>query len=271
MYQPEKQKTPIPFEHVEKAAETNSDGMGLMFVRDRKVIIRKQETNVKGFYEKYLEAFTETSPVVLHFRIGTSGSTTIANCHPFYLNPDTAFCHNGVLGNGKDSKCDTRVFATEYLRQLPPNWMKNPVLLDLLANKISSDKMVFLDKTKHVVILNEKFGHWKDDIWYSNYSYKRYTYDTRSTYEGPWEYPYGRTKETLPPTSRTYSPWDDPNVYPPLNWKEKVWCWSCLPDFAWNKACKDKLYEIKDTNFAEVCNKCKRVMASSTKWEHSYA
>lgn len=266
MFQPASSEQDIPFNYFKAAQEKNNDGHGLMYVRNNVLVVKTQMGNIDKFYEKYLAARGLNTPIGIHFRIGTSGARNLSNCHPFYLNPTTAFMHNGVIGRGANGKSDTRIFAENLLRQLPENWMNNSAICQLLADHIDSNKMVFLNNKKQSVILNESLGHWTDKVWYSNSSYRTYPIvDHRSS--KTWEYdndtktwerkaellPFGSACDTNLPSIKKDS---DPDEWStPLSFAGRTWCWSCLPDYAWHQKNEDKLFDIMGTDMV-FCSEC---------------
>jgi len=185
----------------------NHDGFGMMWVEGGMIRTYKTLDNTEA-YEKYKsvnEELGDKSPIVLHFRIGTQGPNDIANCHPFFVNPNVAFCHNGVIGqysagygahkqtpykwvrDGKVTDSDTVLFNKDVLKSLPHDFVKNQQSLDLIEDFIYGDKIVImdvLDDEPAVTIINEAKGVTEGGIWYSNSSYKVYkpvvTYNTKA-------------------------------------------------------------------------------------------
>jgi len=169
----------IPREYLENSWEVNSDGAGLMFVRDKKLYVYKELWDKEAFFEYYehmYEVFGEASPFVLHFRIITHGKIDLLNCHPHKVNENLAFVHNGIISgvgatmNGE--KSDSVLFGEKYLRGLPEGALDNESIRLLIADKCGSSKLVFLDNIGNVYMINDNLGEWNEGIWYSNSSYK---------------------------------------------------------------------------------------------------
>lgn len=173
------------------AARNNPDGFGFA-IHDRHRIVRAHSMNFQEVADKFLEMRkTLQGPATFHFRWATHGSETIDNCHPFVLggDRDTVMAHNGILPvkmDKKDTRSDTKVFAEDYM----PNIGGVCALDDAdyykkLEAWAKGSKLVFLtvnpDAKQDWYILNETDGHWADDMWWSNSSYKPYVY-TPSTY-----------------------------------------------------------------------------------------
>ena len=151
----------------------NSDGAGLMYSYNNKLIIKKSMRK-KEFWNMYIKSFREGEPMILHFRIGTSGKThDLTCCHPFSVNDDLAFVHNGVISiETTPEKSDTMVFNEGILQGLPTNFEDNEVIRILIKEYIRNSKLVFMDNEGSVTIINEVAGYWDTDTWYSNKSYE---------------------------------------------------------------------------------------------------
>src|SRR5574339_481048 len=85
---------------IERCWNRNSDGAGFAYVADDRIKVIKELSNLKLFKKLYSKhskiAIENQSPMLIHFRIGTSGTKTIHNVYPFYVNEDIVMCHNGV-------------------------------------------------------------------------------------------------------------------------------------------------------------------------------
>ena len=201
----------------------NRDGGGMIWtdVTTNQLYIYKEIKSFQSFYNKYLEIRKQNpqSNVVLHFRISTSGGVNETNCHPFQVNKDLAFVHNGVISelNGIDAKrSDTNLFNETYLRKLPSDFIYNDAILGLIKRFIGSSKLIFLNAYNEYTIVNEQLGKRDAEFegcWFSNETYKKVSYVD-----------YGGTKvyNNAKPKYRwdAKSSWDKPKqtqiVYPPI-------------------------------------------------------
>jgi len=181
----------------------NPDGFGMMWVDGGQIQMYKtlQYEEALKRYKEIDEGFCESSPIILHFRIGTQGPNDIGNCHPFYVNSKVSFCHNGILsdysrgygnqqpykwvkGGDKDDS-DTVLFNKDILKQLPEDFLLNDTTLNLIDDFVGSgNKLVFLDMIEDepkVTIVNERAGNVdkSSGIWYSGYAYTRTTYSRK--------------------------------------------------------------------------------------------
>lgn len=93
--------------------KNNSDGAGFMYAVDNKVIIQKGYMTFHSFMSalKKLEQTYDLTelPIVMHFRIATSGQVDAGTCHPFpiagkrkqlrkqYFETDIGVVHNRII------------------------------------------------------------------------------------------------------------------------------------------------------------------------------
>lgn len=183
--------------------KANPDGMGFAFFNDKNELVLNKEVDEKKILRK-IELFPIVRknfmyrPFLLHFRIATHGKISKPCCHPFRVDNDTVFCHNGILrhdyGVNKDSNAsDTMMFNKTILQQLDKEDLnkfmsgKNYILKQLLEGYIgSNNKMILLNSKDEVQILNERAGVWDKGCWFSNDSYKERTYYFNSYWQGEW-------------------------------------------------------------------------------------
>lgn len=188
--------------------ETNSDGSGFACIdSDGKLFIFKtmdyQEFLVK--YKEYTERLPD-SPFIIHFRIATHGTVNTFNCHPFIINDDLVFVHNGIIRDvpacPDKLKSDTQIFNEMILQQLPTGWEKNDGLVFLIEKFIFGSKLIVLNRSGDVTIFNEKVGTWHDGCWFSNMLWQPIKHSTYYTWGGAFE--------------------------------NKKWCWECGKDITNN-------------------------------------
>jgi hypothetical protein len=176
---------------LENSWKNNNEGGGLMWVQDGKLQTFKTY-NYNDFEDMYfsLRSNPNIGNVVLHFRIATSGFKNPINLHPFLVNENLGFVHNGIIGGlGTADHSDTYQF-NELLQKLPTDFLSNESIVHFISEYITSSKLVFLDSQDNYCIMNEKYGHWDEtqDNWFSNDSYKSYN---------DWVY-FGNTKVSRP-------------------------------------------------------------------------
>lgn len=164
----------------------NNDGAGLIWIENHKLKIHKELFNFKHFYKKYrwvTTNFGKESKVVIHFRYATHGHINLKNCHPFLVNPNLAFVHNGIIDiDTSEKKSDTLTFNNEILKKLPKNFMEFPGIIKLIDKYVDS-KIIFLTNKNTYHIIGIDGGHWHNGCWFSNYDhcfpvipYKNYNY-----------------------------------------------------------------------------------------------
>jgi predicted glutamine amidotransferase len=183
--------------------DNNNDGAGLMYSVNGEIIVKKELHSFDKFMQYKLEADKHNVNIVLHFRISTSGGVNLLNCHPFKVNNNLHFCHNGMLDIivPKNSTInDTQIYNNTILRNLPKNWQRNNAILKLVEQSIGSrNKFVLLDELGMYYIINHEAGVWDNDCWFSNTSYQ-YSYSNVITSNY-----YSKVKTT----KKTFSYWDE--------------------------------------------------------------
>lgn len=168
------QKGILPTEYIKNSWDNNNEGAGLLWIKNNKLQIYKTYS-----YKKLLKQYKtikkqegENKKIVLHFRISTSGhNKDYINLHPFVINKDLAFVHNGIIsGLGNEKHSDTYQF-NQVLQKLPDNFIHNEGQKDLISKAIGGSKLIFLDTLENHYIINERLGEWFGGNWYSNNSY----------------------------------------------------------------------------------------------------
>lgn len=203
--------------------KTNSDGAGFACIdSDGKIFVYKTMvyTEFLDKYKTYAEKLP-TSPFIIHFRIATHGKVDTFNCHPFIINNEMAFIHNGVIRDvpacPDKLKSDTQIFNEQVLQVLPPNWETNAGIKTLIEKFIFGSKLAVLHVNGTVTLFNEKSGTWEDGVWFSNMLWKT-------------------SKNTQYFNNQFYTP--------------KKWCWECGKEITYN------IYSnTQKVNFC--CAKCK--------------
>lgn len=154
--------------------ENNPDGAGMAWAENGRVKVWKELKSFDAFLSKYKEVrATYKGNMLLHFRIATRGSTNLSNCHPFKVNNNLAFVHNGTISGVTISKTesDTVMFNKEILSKLPAKFYTNATILELLTKFVGTSKLVFLNGEGEYFFINESYGEWNTDCWFSNKSY----------------------------------------------------------------------------------------------------
>ena len=155
--------------------ENNYDGAGLLWSSGGELKSFKELKDFEVFYSMYQYARTESiGDVLIHFRISTHGEVNKTNTHPFIVNNELGFIHNGIIYEFgyEELFSDTYVFNRDVLQNLPSNFLENKGITTLINTIIDSSKLVFLDIQGNGTIFNERAGTWDDDNWFSNTSYK---------------------------------------------------------------------------------------------------
>lgn len=181
----------------------NSDGAGYMFHKNDKLYVKKGFFSFEDFWKSYRR--DKSKETVIHFRIKTHGLINEANCHPYKINDNFAFVHNGMISGYTDpAKSDTWLFNEDILQPFVDKWGNLGLFQDpvqkLIEARIGYSKLIFMDNTGNTKIFNEDKGVWDNDVWYSNSSYKK-----PAPYVAPPPLPYYPPRQTsLLPHNRYY-------------------------------------------------------------------
>jgi len=197
----QKEGSTLSHKELKNSYKANSDGIGYSFV-DNGRLMTKKFRNFKKFvkgYDSDTGKFGSVSPFLLHFRLATHGvNTGVENVHPFKVNDNLVFAHNGIISGVSDSPTysDTQMFNVEILQKLQnidKEFLKNIVLVKLISEFVSGSKLAFLDSDGTFSIINETSGHWNDEktIWFSNHGYQEtaiysYGYSPYGSYISPY-------------------------------------------------------------------------------------
>ena len=187
-------------EQIDKMWNRNSHGGGIAWIEDGKVKVYKS-LKLKPIKEMILEIQKqEPSDILVHMRIKTNGRVCLENCHPFHIDTQTVFAHNGIMPREfhppaklEDDISDTRWFGQIVLEHIKLTALDDSRFIEVLEDMIGRyNKLVILTanpKLHHEsYIINESSGEWHDGIWFSNDSYKPFsqkmTFGTRAYVDG---------------------------------------------------------------------------------------
>lgn len=173
-------------EQLDKLFKVNSDGAGFMYVKDRKVRIRKGFMTIEKLYEGLdREKLTHKDLVIYHFRIGTSGGVSPQNTHPFPISNSLAHlkslssenewgvAHNGILTDFiKEGESDTINFVKEILsdRYIKEKLLSVPIVTLIGMAVGNYNKFVIVHGSGKYVLLGD--WHDKNNILYSNLNWE---------------------------------------------------------------------------------------------------
>jgi predicted glutamine amidotransferase len=167
---------------LKNAWDNNSHGGGMAYpFRDednKSYVFTDKFDNFDDFYDEYVSIRNMIDkPMILHFRISSSGGRSKENIHPFYVRKDKlAMAHNGTIRSlGDDTMSDSRHLA-QIIGTFKGNsvaMLKHSGLRQLVYAVIGQSKLAFVDSAGNFEILNEHLGHWTaNGDWMSNDSYK---------------------------------------------------------------------------------------------------
>ena len=195
---------------LENCFDNNSDGSGLAYVKNRKVVIEKGFMTFEAFYKRLMELNKQfdlkNKALLMHFRITTHSGTSKGNCHQFPISNsrkklkatylecgNVAFAHNKTVKICADEKekdmSDTQIFSRDYLYHI---WKTNKRFYEdknirkIIQKMGGESRFCFLDDKEKLYTI----GDFVEDngVLYSNYSYSYninyydYCYDYTSNY-----------------------------------------------------------------------------------------
>lgn len=162
----------------------NNDGWGMAYI-DRttgEIAIRKSVTGFPHFADNFTRILGEKqegTPILVHFRLATHGAKDASMCHPFRVAHGWAMAHNGILAGypGDRKASDTFHFINERLNPLFVRLGAQAPFEDKWITEMGAEighfnKLAFLTTGGGWIIVNSDQGHWDDEVWYSNCSYK---------------------------------------------------------------------------------------------------
>ena len=183
----------------------NSDGAGLMYVDKGQVVIEKgfmDFNSLEKHFSVLCKKFNDfkNKALVIHCRIGTSGTNTKENTHPYCISEDykdlhktRVLCSLGMVHNGiihdytpvdnKFNTNDTQEFIMKYVAPMYKHYRdfyKNEYVLSGLKD-ITNSKLVFLDTNEDLYYVGDFVED--DGVKYSNTTYKPYTYTYNKYYD----------------------------------------------------------------------------------------
>lgn len=163
--------TPVDEGDLRAAFLTNSDGCGLMYIRDGKLVTEKGLWTVDQMVAK-VRALGDIE-YCLHLRIKTHGKVDDNNCHPFPIGKNTAMMHNGTLQvkTPDSSFSDTWHFA-KFLEEcdVDTDVHAEPQLKEISDFHGTWNRMVFMSPSGV-----SRTGGWSQHggNWWSNLNWNR--------------------------------------------------------------------------------------------------
>lgn len=163
----------------------NPDGGGIAWIDENGKIQVYKSMKLKSFKRKFKEVTAKygKSDILVHMRIATHGSVCLDNNHPFHIDPNTVFAHNGIMPSefhppAKSDMSDTRYFNQVFLQNVKPTAFDDEQFRTALGDIIGFNKLVILSANKRLkkesYIINEHMGTWDKGVWYSNTHHKPY-------------------------------------------------------------------------------------------------
>jgi predicted glutamine amidotransferase len=156
--------------------DNNPDGAGFAYIHNGRLHIIKEMKSPEALHAKYAAIKRQTEhAILLHFRISTQGNVNEANAHPFRVNADTAFAHNGVISAAprSDSHSDTALLVRDVLQKWPDNFIHKKGYIEALRYIAGhSNKFALLDVSGKYALINSHLFHLHEGTYYSNKGYQ---------------------------------------------------------------------------------------------------
>lgn len=252
----------MDYERAKTAAKANPDGFGFA-IHAGVAIIKDHDMNFDKLWLRWSDMRkTYRGAALFHFRIATHGNTDLGNCHPFNVdnNPRSVLAHNGMLPLTmpvNDHRSDTKLFAEIVLPHIGGvKALDDKNFFDDVGRWASGNKMVILTVEENVdrdwYIINENLGHWDAGVWWSNSSYKAFSY-----MRTPMGYPSYSSSRGMYGGNPYKSGWDDYDYDDDYEWVKQPRSLAEDNDFAWTQEdeldlIEDELYPTGKT-FEKIC------------------
>lgn len=166
-----------PLAYLRRGYHWNAHGWGIAYNKDNVLHTFKSRGSLGLLLEKLQEVPPE-STLLIHFRNASDGGFTEEYLHPFSINENTCFMHNGWIPFFNNKKItgpsDTMAFNDQVLKPLFDQFNLNihdntEIISRICRPMIFDSKLAFLDNEGHYLIINEKLGLWEKEVFYSNY------------------------------------------------------------------------------------------------------
>lgn len=165
--------TPLSKKTLSNSWDNNNQGAGMLYNINNKLQVFKTFDKESFINEYFKIRKIINTPILLHFRISTSGQHNFENLHPFLITQNIGFIHNGIIDNGSINYSDTYLF-NELLKNIQniENLIFNKEFQLLISGYIGYSKLIFLNSNNDTLIINEHLGHYDNmGNWFSNDSY----------------------------------------------------------------------------------------------------
>ena len=113
-------------------------------------------------------------PCIVHFRMATHGTVDTYNCHPFERS-NWVMAHNGIISRKEliipKGKSDTHAYADMLMSMDFHTLAERRLEIEEFVG-VGNKLAFFSIDGEEYFIANEKLGHWRDKVWFSNRSYE---------------------------------------------------------------------------------------------------
>ena len=169
-------------DYLKAGYKNNSHGAGFAWLHKSRLYIKKGYFNYNDFLDAYLATIEKyNNPAMLiHFRLASLGLLSKENCHPFRIDKNCVFIHNGTFLQeafyDKDQlKSDTQLVNERVLQPLQEKHydiINSQDAIRVIKRVAGArNKLIFLNSNNEHLIINENNGFWDNGVWYSNQGY----------------------------------------------------------------------------------------------------
>lgn len=154
-----KPKQTLKKEHFTTIIDNNPQGFGFMYTTgDKIIVVKSPRPDAEQLWSKYSDAVKKYphSHFIGHGRIATGSNVDYENTHPFIVNKQLAFVHNGIIREFPSTakRSDTYQYMEQVIRKLPRDFYKNKSILDMMGRDIAGSKFAFLTIDNKAIIVN---------------------------------------------------------------------------------------------------------------------
>lgn len=168
--------TEFPLSWFVDCYESNPDGLGIAFVANGEVVVRKMlPAGPHDAYQWWQDNAPKDTEYALHWRMRTHGAVDIERVHPYPVdaNGKIHLMHNGVLSISGDTtkESDTQIYARTYGAALAPV-VHEPLVRQMVGNHIGgNNRFIFIHAEHGLLLVNAHTGVTTEQFpgcWFSN-------------------------------------------------------------------------------------------------------
>ena len=182
-------KKKLSREEFNSAWDSNPDWFGLYIAKGDDVrILKSQDKNIAwNMYDNNTKKKWDYDLLIWHFRLGTHWPNSKWLLHPFPLWDWSYLFHNWIINiTALPNESDTSTLAL-FFKSLNINTEQvfSETFFEILEAVAWTYNKFIVAHWSDYMIVNEHLGHWEKDTWFSNSSYKVWSYTPKNNYIKP--------------------------------------------------------------------------------------